>query len=381
MAKRIFTILLIVALMISASACSSVFSAEHSFSEPYTNESISLEYQTGVEVNNYHDLMTTILDMISKSETKKHIIFSNYNGSVNDDMAEVCVEIKSQAPMGAYAVEDIDYELSRIVSYYKADLKIVYKRTAAEIRSVVGINDEEELREYIRQSLNEDRTEMAIRIYSTTITENTIREMIYDTYMENPLLVVAEPIVDVTAYPKDGISKVYDVRLEFGEFSSKRQAMRILLEDAVDNASLSIAEDSYGYLAYDAAKYLSNYWDVSASRQLAYTAYGALLDYKANSKGVSMAYKAVCDKLGIECIIVEGTLGAMATQTHFWNIINLEGNYYHVDVSRMGTDGAASTFLLKDTDIWGDYLWDAAEYPECKGPLNYYRYLGSSAFY
>ncbi len=374
------TIMLVLALMMSASGCASLFSAEHSYSQPYSNQSAVLDYQSGVEVSNYHELMTTILDMISRAETKKHIIFSNYNGTVNDDIAEVCVEIKSQAPMGAYAVADIDYELSRIVSYYMADLSVIYKRTASEIRNVVSINDETELREHIRRSLNEDRTVMAVRVYSNTISESIIREMIYDTYMENPLLIVAEPIVDVTAYPKDGVSKVYDIRLEFGEFSSKRQAMRILLENAVETISMSIVDDSYGYLAYEAARFLSVYWDVSASRQLAYTAYGALLDFKANSKGVSMAYKALCDRLGIECIIVEGTLGAMAAQTHFWNIIEVEDCYYHVDVSRMGTDGAPNTFLLEDTDIWGDYLWDADEYPQCKGPLNYYRYLGFSAY-
>ena len=84
-------------------------------------------------------------------------------------------------------------------------------------------------------------------------------------------------------------------------------------------------------------------------------AYGAIVNGKSTAEGMAMAYKAMCDKLGLECTVVRGMLNG---QTHFWNVINLDGSYYHVDISTCINSGMEAGFLLSDEDMPDGYWWD-----------------------
>ena len=89
---------------------------------------------------------------------------------------------------------------------------------------------------------------------------------------------------------------------------------------------------------------------------------------EASSEGMAVAYKALCDASGIECVVVAGRFDRAE---HYWNIITVDGASYHVDVSRAGSLGFGSTFLMNDDQMWGSYWWDNQEYPVCDGPLSY----------
>ena len=54
-----------------------------------------------------------------------------------------------------------------------------------------------------------------------------------------------------------------------------------------------------------------------------------------------------------------------------WNIIQLEGKSYHVDVSACMTLGIDQGFLLPDETMWMLYRWDISSYPPCNGELRY----------
>ena len=89
---------------------------------------------------------------------------------------------------------------------------------------------------------------------------------------------------------------------------------------------------------------------------------------EADSEGMAVAYKAMCDAADIDCLVVEGRLDR---EEHYWNIITVDGASYHVDTSRTMELGYGATFLISDAQMWGGYWWDNSEYPECSGPLSY----------
>ncbi len=57
---------------------------------------------------------------------------------------------------------------------------------------------------------------------------------------------------------------------------------------------------------------------------------GALLDGKAVCDGYSKAFQLLCNRLGIECTVVEGT---SKDESHMWNCVKIEGEWYHTDVT------------------------------------------------
>ncbi len=62
----------------------------------------------------------------------------------------------------------------------------------------------------------------------------------------------------------------------------------------------------------------------------AYTAYGALVNGSAVCEGYARAFKLLCRSAGLECILVTGDSKGVG---HMWNMVKLEGNWYHVDVT------------------------------------------------
>lgn len=85
--------------------------------------------------------------------------------------------------------------------------------------------------------------------------------------------------------------------------------------------------------------------------------YGALVDGKALCEGYAKAFSYLCGRAGIENVVVTGN----TTTDHMWNMVKLDGNWYHVDVtwdhpSEIITDAYPDAvlynyFLVSDAEI------------------------------
>ncbi|WP_294467951.1 transglutaminase domain-containing protein [uncultured Ruminococcus sp.] len=65
-------------------------------------------------------------------------------------------------------------------------------------------------------------------------------------------------------------------------------------------------------------------------------AYGALVDKKAVCEGYSRAFQLLCNRLGVDCISISGSGDG---ESHAWNNVKLDGEWYEVDVTWNDTDG------------------------------------------
>lgn len=61
-----------------------------------------------------------------------------------------------------------------------------------------------------------------------------------------------------------------------------------------------------------------------------HNAYSALVKKQAVCDGFSKAFQVIMQQEGIECMLVNGMLEDVA---HAWNIVNIEGDYYHIDLT------------------------------------------------
>ena len=99
------------------------------------------------------------------------------------------------------------------------------------------------------------------------------------------------------------------------------------------------------------------------------TAYSALIMGSADSEGLALAFVEMCHQLGVGCQIVYGQL---SWRDHCWNIVQINGEYYHVDVSACISAGMEQGFLRSDESMWNSYRWDISSYPACNGPLTFW---------
>lgn len=375
MGKRICTVAVVIALVLSMSACGSIFDADYSYSQPYTEGLQDDSALTGIDIKNYAQLKNVLNSMVLGMTSGGELRFNNYDGSVSDDIAAACYEIKSQTPMGAYAVDSLTYNLSRIVSYYTAEVSIVYRRSRDEMSAVDTVNGVSALRSFVRDRICEYSAGFTFRIYSSIVNEQYLEKLIEDIYFSEPFMPMPEPEVSIEGFPNEGVNRIYQVGLTYDGDAELFAERKEVLAERAETICESIEEGDAkaGAIALRCAEYIdSQCMQIEADSTQGDTAYDVIVDGQGNSKGIALAYMSLCSNLGIECVTVRGSLGTLGTEPHYWNIITIDGDHYHVDVSRMRSAGGENAFLISDEDAWGTYMWDHENYPECIGKLSYY---------
>lgn len=119
---------------------------------------------------------------------------------------------------------------------------------------------------------------------------------------------------------------------------SEKRAQDAEQQAAVDAAIASCVTDDMS--DYDIAKALHDYLVLNNEYDMryysgnvpaiSYTAYGALVNHTSVCAGYALAYQALLEQAGIPCEYVTG----MTTQGyHGWNIVQIDGEWYHVDTT------------------------------------------------
>ena len=153
---------------------------------------------------------------------------------------------------------------------------------------------------------------------------------------------------------------------------------------------------------YDKAKVIHDYLTerLTYSKNAVRTASTAFLDdedgeYLSICEGYSKAFKIICDRFDIPCILVNGSSCTFegTYEDHMWNDVLIDGEWYAMDVAwddqGIGTmyiyflAGYESTGFydifsvdhLEDTDFWGDGYF-IIKYPQLAE--DYYDYIATS---
>ena len=121
------------------------------------------------------------------------------------------------------------------------------------------------------------------------------------------------------------------------------------------------------------------YEKIETIPQEQHTAYEAFVNNSGVCDGMAKAYMMLLNKVGIETIMVTGKIADIA---HAWNIVKLDGEYYHVDPTSDTVEISEKTivmhryFNLSDNEIFITHILDKEfEVPKCTGTkYNYYLY-------
>lgn len=107
-----------------------------------------------------------------------------------------------------------------------------------------------------------------------------------------------------------------------------------------------------------------------------YTAYGVFFNKTAVCEGYAEAIFRLLNEAKVNNIIIVGTGNNVP---HAWNLVNINGEYYHLDatfddpVSESGNILSYNYFNVTDADISKDHSWDKKDYPVCTGiKYNYF---------
>lgn len=95
--------------------------------------------------------------------------------------------------------------------------------------------------------------------------------------------------------------------------------------------------------------------------------------HKGSCEHYAAAQKVLLEELGFEVKYVEGERydsGAGVWGEHVWVMMNVGGNWYHVDGLFGGnhTASLSSMFCVPDSALESTHRWDKSKYPACTNP-------------
>lgn len=113
------------------------------------------------------------------------------------------------------------------------------------------------------------------------------------------------------------------------EIKENARLMGSSIEDIFDNVSGGLSAYERELAIHDAFASVCKYADDTENMRV-YTSMGALVDNYAVCEGYSRAMQILLSMAGIETYYVFGT---GSEELHMWNVVNIDGEWYHLDAT------------------------------------------------
>lgn len=207
--------------------------------------------------------------------------------------------------------------------------------------------------------LNEDMQKLYRQIYANAnslnksfapiVNVNTtqLRNVFEAVYNDHPELFWLE-----TAYSCKYMSngQCVEVMLNYNKTASylaeakeqfEKQAQKIIVQAKEAESDLDKAAILHDLLAEQVTYELKSVMNQSA--------YSAMVNKESVCSGYARAYQYLCQQVGIPCYYCTGYAG----QSHAWNIVKINDNYFNIDTTWDDTDPVTKDFFLKDDGEFG----------------------------
>lgn len=359
--KRVCVFLLLLCLLLSGCDAS-----DHYLSVRQHTEASGSVQEPDAEsrtiVTNRTELRGAVLSLIRSWVEDGILLVRGYEGEIDADLTEALRYACQEEPIGAYAVDYADAELKGDAEQGVIHVRIVFRRSAAEIASIVTVSDSAAAAEMILEALENYETAVTLRVRSYT--PQVYSSMIYTYCLENPGRVVAIPTVTEAVYPEQGTTRIVELHFDYpesrDELTRRQQTLQTILQSATSYVSKGKSERERLTLLH---RFLTNRFVYTIRTQTPQMpAYSLLCLGEAHSLSFAIVVQAQCRAAGVECMLVSGTRNG---EPHYWNLVELDGIYYHLDLQRAIEQGETTLVLFEQTAQLSaeGYLWDPASYP------------------
>lgn len=322
------------------------------YTYPLQNAAVNNSAKTA---SNLTELKSAIVSIVDSGEEEGQIVISDfYNGNINEDMDNAIWQVKSQDALCAYCVKNISYDLITIVTYNEVNLHVTYSNIGLPLGNILKLQYSTDLGEIVETSINNTDKKLVILVNKSSFSSNDMMNLIDETYNQNPLICPVRPKATVALFSGNNGQRLYEITFNY------RMSDELLKEqkDQLNNISLfteeEIAADEFEKVC-TVVNRLSTIIPGEGN-----TVHDALVKGCADSEGIALGFVALCREIGLESLIV---YGQQNLEECCWNMVKIDGNYYHVDVS--SNDGE---LLKTDEQMWGTYRWNTYEYPVCDTP-------------
>lgn len=326
---------------------------------PHREQTLSGQAEA-VSATNYPQLRSVLEEMVASGTESGVIYVTDYDqDALENNMTMAVSYIQSQFPIGAYAVEEITYEVGANSGKPAIAVSVAYRHSAIEIQKILRLQDMEQAEEAIGEAL--DGCDAGVVLLIDQYRTVDFSQMVRDFAENHPESVMEMPQVAEGIYGT-GTAKVVELTFTYQNSRESLRQMQIQVKPVFDSAVLYVSgEGEDNQKLSQLYAFLMERFDYKVETSIT-PAYSLLRHGVGDSRAFAVAYASMCRRAGLECQIVTGTRNG---EPWTWNIVLDDGNYFHVDLLRCSEAGGFREYV--DGDMAG-YVWDYSAYPECPMP-------------
>lgn len=258
--------------------------------------------------------------------------------------------------VGAYAVEDISYEIGAVGGKSAVAVNITYRHSGIELRRMLDVDSMDEVEKVLLEALEDNRPSLVMRI--NKFAEQDLHQLMLNLVRDHPETIMETPEMVEAVY---GTQESRVVELSF-LYENPRDALRQMqqqVKPVFDSAALYVSgEAAESQKLAQLYSFLMERFDYTLETSIT-PAYSLLHHGVGDSRAFATVYGAMCRRAGLECMTVTG---AKNGEPRTWNIVNDDGYYFHVDLLASNEQGFFRE--MYDSEMNG-YVWDYSAYPAC----------------
>lgn len=308
-------------------------------------------------VSTYSELRSTLISLIDDGSAEGLFSLADYpREDVLEDMENAVAYATGIYPIGAYAVESIDYVFGTGLGSNAMSVDITYRHTKSEIDRVRTVRWISGARDAIADALDDCEETLVLQI--TGYQSADFVQIAKDYAAENPDRVMEIPQVTATVYPDRGDTRVLELTFSYQTSREELRAMQEQVQPVFSSAALYVTGQAEERTKFaQLSTFLTERFDYTLETSIT-PAYSLLCQGIGDSAAFSRVYAAMCRRIGLEAMSVCGTKNG---QDHCWNIVRIGGQYYHADLM------VSQSFTPLTDDQMALYEWDREAYPACGG--------------
>ena len=311
-----------------------------------------------IQVSSYSQLRSAMTDLVDSGATYGLFSLSDYpQDQIRADVYLATNYILTSYPIGVYAVESIDYDLGSDGRQNAMTLDITYRHDKSEIERIQTVWSISGAKTAIASALRQYEPGIVLQITNFENTDFT--QMVADYAAEHPQIIMESPLVTEGIYPSSGNVRIVELGFSYQTSRESMRTMQTKVLPVFSSAQLYVSRDADARVQYGQLyTFLTERFDYTVETSIT-PSYSLLCHGVGDSKAFAQVYAAMCSQVGLECLVVSGTWGG---ESRYWNIVCVDGIYYHVDLLRsLQEQGYAQR---TDEEMQG-YVWDYSAYPAC----------------
>lgn len=351
--KRLMVVLCVISCLLSG--CSGWLDGSYHSVTPHTDSNNPIDTEN-LSAGDYDTLLSILSRIIQSGVESSTISIPQYDQeSIARDMEKAILFTMTYDPIAAYAAEAITYELGTSAGQPAVAVTVKYIHDRSELKNIITVPSVAMAKDAVANALNQCKSGVVLYINGYSPTD--FEQWVDDYASEHPDKVMECPSVSATLYPATGVDRVLELKFTYQTSTESLKNMQQTLAPVFDAAILYVSGNSETAQKFSQLySFLMERHDYQLHSSIT-PAYSLLHHGVGNSEAFANVYGAMCRKSNLECITISGTKDG---QAWYWNIINIEGNYYHVDLLQCKQDGVFRP--VHANDMTG-YVWDYSAAP------------------